>query len=927
MGLRKPILLGSTSIAAILCATAPAWADTATSTSTDTGASSVSEIVVTGIKESLQRAIAIKRDSVDQVDAVSAEDIGKLPDKNVADALQRIPGVNTESAASGEGGFDENDRVSIRGTSPSLTQVTVDGHGIATGDWFILDQYQAVGRSVSFNLLPAEMVQSTTVYKTQDASLLEGGVSGVVDLITPNALSYKSGFSFEAEAEAAYQTNTGQTKPQVNGTIAWKDPDGAFGITLQGFYEDRTTERFGQETLGYELISSGMPIGAANPSLVGKVWAPTLIGSTLFQQERVREGGHFDVEWAPSERLELNLDGFYSKLQANNVNDNYMYWGSNELAKNSPTSFTVANNTLTSAVWPQVAPTNAYTTAAGTAGTVVDGLVVDNIVRPDAFADTMYINLKGKFQATDHLTFTGQFGYTIGHGDTNGSPSFESDAGTGISFAPSGNGWLVTPTNINPQSPAGLANDWAWNEVFQETDQETYGQVDGKWDIGGDVFKDVDFGFHANSHTRTVVGWDRGCTLGNNGNCEGDDGWSAPPLPFSTTNPVSYPSGFNANALGIPGLLIPIAGTPNTVVSILNAVPDSARGPLSHIVQPLNYYWPGTFKVQESDYAGYVMAHVGGDGWSGNFGARVVDTDENAFVNVGVTSGTVPGEITSSAYGNYYVDHVQHSYLDILPSVNFTFDIQKNLLLRMSAAETMARPDYSALGGTVSLSDLTLSGNGGNANLKPVMAGVYDAALEWYYAPTAVAAVSLFYDDLSSYITYGTSNEVFVDQFATGHSSTPVYATYAISSPINTTGQVKGIEVQVQQPLPYNFGFQANATFLDGSDAYGNALVGTSKVTANVVGYYEVPFFNVRLAYTYRSHYFVGLDRGADETQAGYGELDGSANFNVAKGVTFSVDALNMTNSLLKYYALNPTQVRAVYDNGTQVYAGFHFKF
>ena len=186
MGLRKPILLGSTSIAAILCAAAPAFADTATST--DASGNAVSEIVVTGIKESLQRSIEIKRTSVDQVDAVSAEDIGKLPDKNVADALQRIPGVNTESAASGEGGFDENDRVSIRGTSPSLTNVTVDGHNIATGDWFILDQFQTVGRSVSFTLLPAEMVQSTVVYKTQDASLLEGGVSGVVDLLTPNAL-------------------------------------------------------------------------------------------------------------------------------------------------------------------------------------------------------------------------------------------------------------------------------------------------------------------------------------------------------------------------------------------------------------------------------------------------------------------------------------------------------------------------------------------------------------------------------------------------------------------------------------------------------------------------------------------------------------------------------------------------------------------
>lgn len=910
MTFRKRLLVSSTSIAAILGLAAPALADTATSTATDTSsASAVGEVVVTGIKESLQRAITIKRVNTDQVDAVSAEDIGKLPDLNVADALQRIAGVNTESAASGEGGFDENDRVSIRGTSPSLTQVTVDGHAVASGDWFILDQFQTVGRSVSFTLLPAEMVQSTVVYKTQDAALTEGGVSGVVDLLTPNAIDIAKGSQplfVEGTVEGAYNSLRNQWKPWANGTIAWANPDGTFGVSLQGFYEDRVTERYGQETLGYTTITSAMPIGAANPSLVASgVQAATLIGSTLFQQERTREGGHFDIAWRPSDKLEFNLDGFYSHLDASNVNDNYMYWGSNELNNNLPTSFTVANNTLTSAVWPLKNP----------GGSIVDGIVVDNIIRPGANAYTSYINLKGKYHATDQLTLSGEFGYTQGQGQTHGSPSFEVDAPTGISYAPSGNGWQVTPTNINPQSPAGLANDWAWNELFTSQDKEIYGQVDGQYALDNGVFKDVDFGFRAAQHTRQVDGWDRGCSLGANGAC-----WTSPPMPFSATNPTPYPSGFNAGALGIPGLLIPIAGNPTTIENILNSIKDGVHGPLSSIVTPQNYYWMGAFKVQENDYGGYVMAHVGGDGWRGNFGVRLVDTQENDYVNV------PGGPIISSAFGPYSIDHVEHNYFDPLPSANLTFDLQKNLLLRFSASETMSRPDYSALGGTVTLTDLTLTGNGGNANLKPVTAGVYDAAVEWYYGPAAVAAVSVFYDDLSSYVTFGNHTEVFEDQFLSKPGA-PVFEPYTISSPVNTTGTVKGIELQDQQPLPYHFGFQANFTYIEDEDANGNALVGTSKVTANLVGYYEVPLFNVRLAYTYRSHYFVGLDRGADETQAGYGELDASANVNITKNITFSVDALNITNTLLKYYAANPTQVRAVYDNGTQVYAGFHVKF
>src|ERR1700689_841607 len=164
----KRLLVSSTSLAALIVA-APALAATDTDTSTSTS----SEVVVTGIKESLQRAINIKRTAINQVDAISSEDIGKLPDKNVADALQRLPGLNTESAASGEGGFDENNRVSIRGTSPSLTQTTINGHSVATGDWFLLDQYQTVGRSVSYDLLPSEMGTRTGVNKRSEEQTSE----------------------------------------------------------------------------------------------------------------------------------------------------------------------------------------------------------------------------------------------------------------------------------------------------------------------------------------------------------------------------------------------------------------------------------------------------------------------------------------------------------------------------------------------------------------------------------------------------------------------------------------------------------------------------------------------------------------------------------------------------------------------------------
>ena len=936
MTLHKRILIGSVSGMAMATAVAAApvfAADPPTQ---------VQEVVVTGIRQSLEKAIQVKRTSEDQVEAISASDIGKLPDKNVADALQRLPGVNTQSAASGEGGFDENDRVSIRGTSPSLTNVTIDGHNVATGDWFILDQYQTVGRSVSFDLLPSEIVQGTTVYKTQDASILEGGVAGAIDIQTRTPLALGKTYTVEGSLMGNYSTTSGEWKPQFNGLVGWKNEAGTFGVIAQGFTEDHSAERFGQETLGYTalalptynsagVITGGDPITIGHPNLIG-VQAPTLIGSTLFKQEKERDGGYLDLEYQPNDKFDVSLSGFYSRLNATNFNDNYMYWGSHELTNNIPTSYTVKNNTLTSATWPSTQPAlpggKCWNTACTTGP--VDGLVIDNIDRPNENSDTAYINLDGTWHATSNLTFKAQVGFTQGHGNTPESPSFEADGGSGgVSYAPSGNGWAVTPTAgngyVGPQSTAGLANDWAWNDVFKELDKETYGSIDGKWDVSDGWLKAVKFGVRMSDHVRQVDGWDRGCTLGANAQC-----WTAGSDPYSTVNPTPYPGGYTSGTLGIPGLLIPIGGQPGNVASIINSINDGVHGPASTLVQPTNYYWMGSFKVHEVDTEGYIMGNFGGDWWHGNAGVRIADTKETPNANVTAPSAaedTGPA-ITTSAYGTYYVTNKTYDYLDVLPSVNLTFDLQKNLLLRLSAAETMSRPDYSALGGTVSLTDLTLTGNGGNTQLKPVKAAVYDAALEYYYGPSSVAAISVFHDDLQSYVTYGNHTGQYIDQQLAGCPTCvgPV-ETYTISSPLNTTGELSGVELQLQQPIGWGFGFQANATYVDGHESSGAPLVGTSKYTYNLVAYYEDHGLSARLAYTFRSNFFVGLNRAAEENQEDYGSLDASINYQVTPQITVTVDALNLTNQLLKYYAQNTTQLVAVYSNGTQVNAGIRFKF
>ena len=158
------------------------------------------EVVVTGIRYSLEQSIAQKRAATNIVEVITAEDIGKMPDKNVADSLQRLPGVNISSAGANEGGFDEADRVSMRGTNPSLTQTLINGHSVASADWFVLDQTGTVGRSVSYTLLPSEIVSKVVVEKSSEASLVEGGVAGSVDIITRRPLEFKEQQTLQASA-------------------------------------------------------------------------------------------------------------------------------------------------------------------------------------------------------------------------------------------------------------------------------------------------------------------------------------------------------------------------------------------------------------------------------------------------------------------------------------------------------------------------------------------------------------------------------------------------------------------------------------------------------------------------------------------------------------------------------------------------------
>jgi iron complex outermembrane receptor protein len=283
--------------------------------------------------------------------------------------------------------------------------------------------------------------------------------------------------------------------------------------------------------------------------------------------------------------------------------------------------------------------------------------------------------------------------------------------------------------------------------------------------------------------------------------------------------------------------------------------------------------------------------------------------------------------ITSSAFGAYRPIAFDNTYNDILPSANLRFELDDERVLRFALSKTMTRADYSALAGNLNLSPPALQGQQGsgtasNPNLKPVRSTNFDASFEWYYAPEAMFSASVFYMDLTSYITPGRITQTFFTFSNWAPNGEPVV--YVLSAPVNSSGTVKGLELAWQQPLFEHFGINANYTYADGKEKGGRALVGTSKNTYNVGGYFETERFNARLSYTYRSDFFSGLDRATAFSQAAVGNLSAALGYTFNDNLSLTFDALNLNNPTLRYYALNKDQPRSIYQSGRQYYLNLH---
>lgn len=858
-------------------------------------ATELDTVVVTGIRGSMERSLDTKREADARLEVVTAEDVGKLPAHNVADTLQRLPGVNISSSSADEGGFDEADRVSLRGTSPSLTQTLINGHSVGSADWFVLSQGNNVGRSVSYTLLPSELVSSVEVHKSSQAKLPDGGTTGSVNIVTRKPLQFADAITAEASLGVVNSEQADSTDPQLSALFNYRNEQGTFGILVQAFSQKRELRREAQEIPGgFFQIGEDDPVAATNPDLVG-VWAPGLLGSTLFEQTRERKGGLVDVQFKPADNLTLGVSAFSSDMDADNYNRNFMLWGGNFARAQAPEpGYVVRDGVLAQASY---------------AGDPDRDYAVYDMIYREASAKTRYATFDVDWDISPDLRSRFQAGTTKGEGTTNRQYIAEVTLarGGGASWNTHGASAPVDWSVGGDTSPAGVTSFGTWgNQLVSAIDEEDWFSADFTryFDVG--ALSSLDFGLRYADHEREARS-PEGATPG--------DIWSD--LQDGATAP--YPSGF---ADGIGGSF-----PRNLWYFTPGALRDAVVGNstwLSGDDGPTGRHNYGAeWKVAEESLAAYVQANFRGDNWSGNVGLRYVDIDQDIHSYQAV-SNPANAEV-SSLFGQWIRVRTSNSHSRVLPSANLKFNLAPDLVFRFAASQTQTLPDYSALGAASWGSDLNKTGGGGNPNLKPVVSTNFDANLEWYFMPRGLLSVGAYAMDLKDYVAFGTETRQLFSEL------TNQLEDYLVSVPVNSDGKVHGVELAYEQPIGENFGVSANYTFADGSTAHtwadgSNNLLGTSRHTYNVGAWFENEAFGARLSYTRRSEFLIGLSGANPYYQDDFGTLSAALSYKLNDQLSFSLDALNLNDPEITYYQ-SSTIPTAFYSNGRQYYFNVRLKY
>lgn len=889
MALKRRILC-SASLVALVSFVTPVAAQTDPAA---TAATQDDDIVVTGIRGSLSSAQARKQEATAITDSIVAEDIGKLPDNTVSDALQRVTGIQVQRGA-GEAGT-----VLIRGL-PNVTSY-INGREIFTG----------TGRGVALQDIPAELVAGVDVYKTATPELIEGGVAGRIDIRLRRPFDLKSGITVAGNIRGLYSDKREAWSYVGSGLVSgrWETAGGQeFGLLLGASYNKRRYRDQTAFNFGFNPFNNAATGGQ-------DVLIPDTVGALVTDGDRTRPAFNASLQWKPSPDLEIYADGLFTGYRndydvnffvglpkAGNVTavtrqSDTVVIPSIGAARPVASGVSTADNFTITSKQAFRQKTDGYQAAAGIKWDAGPALISTELTyNHSRVASTSYI--------VDANFVVPRIDYQF---DVDGTPNIRALTASGSAYD------LTNPANLNlfalfDQNNLAVSEQWAW-----------------RWDVAHDfdrgVLKNFKFGFRAARRTGTSDGTGEN-RFGLTGAATAYPGFG-----------VGGPTDILGGVVGVDGFALPGTEWIRENIDTLRAIAGRPAGapafaPTLHFdLVEKNYAFYGQTQFDFTD-AGLPLELL--------IGARIVNNDTSLAATL-VNNGVV---VPVSGKRNE---------LNFLPSATLKFRAADDLVLRLVAGESITAPEFAQLNPATNIAPLGATGNsstfgsgsGGNPNLRSIKTQNLDAAVEWYFSRSGSLTLSAFYRKLDGYIqTYSE-----VEFFPTGAGG--ALQSYQVSRPRNTDdGSLKGVEIAYQHffdflPGPLSgLGVQANFTYADGEveappvagqPTVMQRITPVSKYSYNVVAMYEKYGFSARLAYNWRSKY---VDSYAANIPGGLVEvspvafLDFSASYDVTPEITLSIDATNLLNETYQDsfggFAATPRDTRQ-YDRTFG--AGVRFRF
>lgn len=906
------------------------------------------DIVVTGFRQSLEAALNVKRDTISAVDAIVAEDIAKFPDQNLAESLQRIPGISIQRDA-GEGRA-----ITVRGLGAQFTRVRVNGlETVATATDGASSNRD---RAFDFNVFASELFNSIVVHKTAEASLDEGSLGAVVDLNTGNPLAAKKpGVTVVGSAVASYNDLSKNWGPRLAGLVSYRNEAGTFGVSLSAAYQTTDNFELGNNSVRWvqtpfnsvngnacysvsatnpapKLYSGGVYNNNAACNQASLGFHPRIPRYGLVRHDRDRLGITGSVQFAPTDRTKISIDALYSKFKETREES----WGEVLLRSNERSIDVVnpvydANNNMVSATLNNAyVRTEHYLRKSSTEFYQVGGTWDQDVT------DNFRFTLLGGISKSDANTPV-ETTIVLDDRDANGySYDYSNMKAPKLAFGTS----VTDPANfqlaeirdrpsdvVNRFKTVQLRTEWDVTEGFQL-------KLGGMWRR---------FNFDTTGYTRDTA------VCGNGGKDLVLGTITCSPNGTLGPNAVyGFPVDGNLTQLFTLGNAGQPAGTTTQwlVANLANAADYTKL--YSRALTPD----PGNIRsVQETTSGGYMQIDVKGTilglDYAGNAGIRYAHTGQRSTGILGPISRTIA-----------------RSYDDWLPSFNLALYPVKSVIIRAAIAKVMTRPTLGNLtpGGSVDGFNYKISY--GNPDLQPYRATNFDLGAEWYFAPGAIFSVAGFVKKIESfpvsqaysatYASTGLPKEALLP-------SSPAYINfdpnqiYTITTNVNGSGAtLKGVEIALQLPFKVfasgilgNFGVLGNATFIDSSATYkvqGPVVVpngklvdavrtGTlsqvSKQAYNGTLYYDDGRFSARVMASYRGAY-IDANSATGNVFEGYGpttNLDASMRYKLTDAIEVSLEG----NNLLDTYRYRYTDIDANrnYENnhfGRTILIGARFK-